>query len=80
MTKPMSKNDENFIAFCDELRAYVAEHRHFPVRHTTLNNKIRYVRKKINAGTLEDWKLNMFTEISEMRAMDEHTGGRKKIS
>lgn len=73
-----SKIDQNFIAFCEELRAYVEEHHHFPVRHTTLNNKIRYVRKKINAGTLEDWKLKMFTEIAEMRAMDEHTGGRKK--
>lgn len=24
-----SKNDENFIAFCEELRAYVEEHRLF---------------------------------------------------
>lgn len=32
------KNDENFRAFCDELRVYVEEHRHFPVRHTTLNS------------------------------------------
>lgn len=73
-----SKNEENFIAFCDELRTYVEEHKHFPVRHTTLNNIIRYIRKKINAGTLEDWKLKMFTEIANMRAMDEHKGGRRK--
>lgn len=25
-----SKNDENFITFCDELRAYVEEHHLFP--------------------------------------------------
>lgn len=73
-----SKNDEKFIAFCDELRAYVEEHKHFPVRHTSLHNQIHYVRKKINAGTLEDWKLKMFTEIAEMRDMTEHTGGRRK--
>lgn len=73
----LSKNDQHFIAFCDDLRTYVEEHKHFPVRHTTLNNKIRYVRKKINAGTLEEWKLKMFTEIADMRALDEHTGGWK---
>ena len=51
-----SKNDQNFVDFCDDLRAYVEEHHHFPVRHTTLNNKIRYVRKKNqcwNIGGLE---------------------------
>lgn len=73
-----SRNNQYFIAFCDELRAYVEEHHHFPVRHTTLNNQIRYVRKKINVGTLEEWKQKMFTEIADMRAKDEHTGGRKR--
>ena len=48
-----SKNDQNFIAFCDELRAYVEAHHLFPPKHTTLNNKCRYVRKKINEGKLE---------------------------
>ncbi len=72
------KNDQNFIAFCDELRAYVLENRHFPNKHTRLLNKIKFVRCKINQGTLEEWKLKMFLEIEEMRDMDEHTGGRKK--
>lgn len=31
-----SKNDENFIAFCDELRKYVEEHHLFPDKHTRL--------------------------------------------
>lgn len=74
--KKTSKNDRIFIAFCDELRAYVEKHKHFPVRYTTLNNKIRYARKKINAGTLEDWKLKMFMDIAKMRAMNEQTGKR----
>lgn len=61
------KNDQNFIAFCDELRAYVLENRHFPNKHTRLLNKIKFVRCKINQGTLEEWKLKMFLDIAEMR-------------
>ena len=62
-----SKNDQNFIAFCDELRAYVEEHHLFPDKHTRLSHKIKYTRKKINEGTLEEWKRVMFEEIAEMR-------------
>ena len=72
------KNDQNFIAFCYELRAYVSENHHFPNKHTTLLNKVKFVRRKINKGTLEEWKMKMFFEIADMRDMDEHTGGRKK--
>lgn len=49
-----SKNDGIFIAFCDELRAYVEEHRLFPQKHSRLSHKIKYTCKKINDGTLED--------------------------
>ena len=72
------KNDQNFIAFCDELRAYVLENRHFPNKHTWLLNKIKFIRRKINQGTLEEWKLKMFLDIAGMRDMDGYTGGRKK--
>lgn len=44
------KNDRNFIAFCDELRAYVSENKHFPNKHTRLLNKIKFVRRKIQSG------------------------------
>lgn len=71
-----TKNDENFIAFCDELRAYVEEHRHFPNKHTNLLSRVKYTRKKIKEGTLEDWKQVIFEEISEMRDLTIHTGGR----
>ena len=54
-----SKNDQNFIAFCDELRACVEAHHLFPPKHTTLNNKCCYVRKKINEGKLEEWKVSI---------------------
>lgn len=72
------KNDRNFIAFCDELRAYVSENKHFPNKHTRLLNKIKFVRRKINQGTLEEWKLKMFLDIAGMRDMDGHTKERKK--
>ena len=74
----VGKNDQNFIAFCDELRAYVLENHHSPNKHTRFLNKIKFVRRKINQGTLEEWKLKMFLDIAGMRNMNEHTGGRKK--
>lgn len=73
-----TKNDQNFIAFCDELRTHVEEHHHFPNKHTAALNRIKYIRKKINEGTREEWKIVMFMEIAEMRDMEEHTGGRRR--
>ena len=73
-----SKNDDNFVAFCDELRVYVEEHHWFPQKHSILSHKIKYTRKKIKAGTLEDWKREMFEEIENSRDLSTHTGGRKK--
>ena len=75
-----SKNDEKFKAFCDELRAYVKEHKLFPPKHTTLNNKCRYVCKKFNEGRLDEWKRVMFEEIANSRDLSIHTGGRKRKS
>lgn len=73
-----SKNDEKFIAFCNELRAYVEEHGLFPPKHTNMLSRIKYVRKKIKAGTLEVWKRDMFEEIEKSSDLSIHTGGRKK--
>lgn len=73
-----SRNDENFKAFCNELRAYVDEHKLFPDKHTRLCHKIKYTRKKINEGTLEEWKRVMCEEMAEMRDFTIHTGGRRK--
>ena len=73
-----SKNDQNFIAFCDELQAYVEVHHLFPDKHTRLSHKVKYTRKNINEGTLEEWKRVMFEEIAEMRDLSIHTGGRRK--
>ena len=73
-----SKNDPNFIALCDELRAYVEEHHLFPQKHSRLSHKIKYTRKMINEGTLEEWKRVMFEEIANARDIRIHTGGRRK--
>lgn len=73
-----TKNDENWMMHYNELKAYVAVHHHFPVRHTTLNNWIRYQRKRIKAGTLPEEQKRLFEELAASRWMEEHTGGRKK--
>ena len=73
-----TKNEENWMMYYNELKAYVAEHHHFPVRHTTLNNWIRYQRKRIKAGTLSEKLCLLFEELAASRHLDEHTGGRRK--
>ena len=70
--------DESWYSFIDELRTYVLEHHHFPNKHTNLLSKVKYTRRKINDGTLEEWKKEMFLEVAGMRDMEEHTGGRRK--
>lgn len=74
----VTRNEEKWMMHYEELKAYVEEHHHFPVRHTTLNNWIRYVRKKIKAGTLPEEHKQLFEELAASRWMDEHTGGRRK--
>ena len=73
-----NKNGQNFIAFCFEPRAYVEEYHLFPQKHSRLSHKIKYTRKKINEGALDDWKQVMFEKIADMRDLSIHTGGRKK--
>lgn len=72
-----SKNDENFIAFCDELRAYVEEHHLFPQKHSRMLNAIKYTRKKIKEGKLDEEKRLQFEALLAERS-NEHTGGRRK--
>lgn len=47
-------------------------------KHSRLLHKIKFTRKKINEGTLEEWKRVMFEEISEIRDLTIHTGGRNR--
>lgn len=75
----VTRNEERWMMHYEELKAYVEEHHHFPVLHTTLNNWIRYVRKKIKAGTLAEDQRVLFEELAASRST-EHTGGRRKKS
>lgn len=70
-------NEDKWMVHYNELKAYVDVHHHFPVRHTTLNNWIRYVRKRIKAGLLPYELKCLFEELSASRRLDEHTGGRQ---
>ncbi len=56
----------------------VKKHHHFLSMHTNLISRVKYTRKKINEGKLENWKREMFEEIAEMRDLSIHTGGRKR--
>lgn len=60
----LTNRELSFIVFCDELRAYVEVYRLFPDKHTRLSHKIKYTRKKINEGALEEWKRVMFEEYN----------------
>lgn len=78
----MTKNEENWYANYQALKAYIDEHHHLPDKHVVENrgllSKAKYLRKKIKAGKAEDWMVERFEAILAMRS-NEHTGGRKKI-
>lgn len=71
-------NEERWDIFIRDLRDYILEHHHGPNKHSRMLNAIKYTRKKIKEGKLEDEKVKEFEEVMSLRLMDEHTGGRKK--
>lgn len=74
-----SKNEENWMTNFETLKAHVAVTGHFPDKHSTLNNWVRYQRKRMKAGIMPEEQMRMFLELAESRS-EEHTGGRKKAS
>lgn len=76
----MSKNEDNWLTFFSELQAYIEAHGHLPDKHVVENrgllSKAKYLRKKIKAGTAEEWMVDRFELILAMRST-EHTGGRR---
>lgn len=71
-------NEEKWLTFITMLREYIEVHHHGPLKHTSLLNQIKYTRKKIKEGKLEDAKVQEFNNIMAMREFSEHTGGRKR--
>lgn len=77
----MSKNDENWLANYEALKAYIDEHHHLPDKHKIENrgllNQTKYFRKKMKDGTLNAERVQELEAVLSMRS-NEHTGGRKK--
>lgn len=52
----------------EELKSYVAQTRHFPGKHTRLNNWCRYQRKRIEAGLMPEDQRAKFEELAASRS------------
>ena len=74
-----SKSEDNWNIRFNELKAHVAETGHFPDKHSILNNWVRYQRKRIKAGLMNDEQRSLFETLAASRSKA-HTGGRKKKS
>lgn len=73
----MAKNEENWLANYEALKAYVLETGHFPNKHDKRLNWEKFQMKKIKAGTLDPERQRLFEELVAMRS-GEHMGGRRK--
>lgn len=77
----MGKNQENWLAIYEALKAYIDEHHHLPDKHRVecraLLNWAKYQRKRIKDGSLDEEKIRLFNELMGQRS-PEHTGGRRK--
>lgn len=71
------KNEENWMLKFEELREHVALHGHFPDKHTTLCNWVKYQRKRLKSGQMTDEQKVLFQGLANSRS-NTHTGGRRK--
>lgn len=72
-----TKNEENWYANYEALKAYVLETSHFPNKHDKRLNWAKFQMKKIKAGTMEPERQRLFEELMAMRS-GQHIGGRRK--
>ena len=74
-------NEERWNVFINELKAYIDVHHHLPdkhkVEHRGLLNQVKYIRKKIKEGKIDEAKVCEFNSVMGLRT-NEHTGGRRK--
>ena len=73
----MAKNEVNWFANYEALKVHVAITGHFPDKHSTLNNWVRYQRKRMNAGLMSEEQKRLFEELAASLS-DGHSGGRKR--
>lgn len=73
----MAKNDDNWYENYEALKAHVAMTGHFPNKHNTLNNWVKYQRKRIKNGIMSEEQKSLFEALCKSRS-NEHTGGKKK--
>ncbi|MBQ0090423.1 MAG: helicase associated domain-containing protein [Prevotellaceae bacterium] len=60
-------NEERWVAFIAELRAYIEEHSLGPLKHTTLRNQVVYYRRKMRDDTLDKEKAEELERVLGMR-------------
>ena len=70
-------NEERWVMFINELKAYIEEHHHCPNKHCTLYNAQKYYRRKMKEGTLDGEKAEELDRVLSMRDLSIHAGGRK---
>ena len=75
----MAKQEENWYANYEALKAHVAQTGHFCNKHSQLNNWVKYQRKRIKAGLMSEEQKQLFLELAASRS-GAHTGGRRKKS
>ena len=73
----MTINEENWFENYRALRGHVEQNGHFPDKHTSLNNWVKYQRKRMKAGLMTEEQQRLFQELADSRS-HEHTGGRRK--
>ena len=78
----MTEKDAVWRENYEALKRYVLERGHLPDKHVVENrallNWVKYNRKKIKAGTLDNEKRELFESLLATRS-NEHTGGRRKL-
>lgn len=62
----MSREDQ-WMANFKALREFVKSKGHFCKKHTTLNNWVKYQRKRIAQGKMPEYQLKLFNDLSASR-------------
>ena len=73
----MAKNEDNWLIKYAALREHVETHGHLTDRHTQLNHRWKYQKKKRKEGKLTEEQEKLLDELLSLRST-EHTGGRKR--